>query len=49
LALLKKKKETVPEVEWWDMPFIGQENYARLDDGTVNKDKVCTYLQISKP
>lgn len=40
LALLKKKKETVPEVEWWDVPFVGQEGYARVDEGGINKDKV---------
>jgi hypothetical protein len=45
LALLKKKKEAVPEVEWWDVPFVGQEGYSRVDDGTVSKDKVmCSRL-----
>ncbi len=46
MELLKKKKEAVPEVEWWDVPFVGQEGYSRVDEGTVVRDKVIYRMRL---
>ncbi|CAA2960985.1 protein RDM16-like isoform X2 [Olea europaea var. sylvestris] len=36
----EKKKDPIPEVEWWDVPFLQHGNYGDIADGTVTKDKL---------
>lgn len=47
LALLRTKKEAVPLVEWWDVPFVGAEGYA--EGGKIATDKVNHYVEHPIP
>ena len=47
LALLRTKKEVVPAVEWWDVPFVGSEGF--VEGGKVESDKVNHYVEHPVP
>ncbi|KZV36625.1 hypothetical protein F511_39809 [Dorcoceras hygrometricum] len=36
----EKPKELIPEVEWWDMPFLQSGAYGDVLEGGINEDKI---------
>ncbi|CAA2997651.1 RDM16-like isoform X3 [Olea europaea subsp. europaea] len=50
----EKMKDPIPEVEWWDVPFLKQGNYGDISDGTVTEDKlrmekITIYVEHPRP
>ncbi|KAL2558028.1 Pre-mRNA-splicing factor 3 [Forsythia ovata] len=50
----EKQKDPIPEVEWWDVPFLQHSNYGDVADGTVTEDKlkmekITIYVEHPRP
>ncbi|XP_021850034.2 protein RDM16 isoform X2 [Spinacia oleracea] len=50
----KEPKESIPEVEWWDVPLLRSGDYADIADGSsiedrVKMEKITIYLEHPRP
>ncbi|KAL8551924.1 hypothetical protein ACS0TY_000826 [Phlomoides rotata] len=36
----EKPKETIPDVEWWDVPLLKSGTYDGITDGEINEEKI---------
>ncbi|KAG1368824.1 putative protein RDM16 [Cocos nucifera] len=45
----EKKKEEVPEIEWWDKPVLHSGVYGDVTDEKLNMDKITIYIEHPLP
>ncbi|KAG8380685.1 hypothetical protein BUALT_Bualt06G0041700 [Buddleja alternifolia] len=50
----EKPKESIPDVEWWDVPFLKTGTYGDVVDGDIEKDqmkmdKITIYVEHPRP
>ncbi|XP_051143329.1 protein RDM16 isoform X2 [Andrographis paniculata] len=50
----EKPKESIPDVEWWDVPFLRSGMYGDMVDGDINeenikKEKITIYVEHPRP
>ncbi|XAR72069.1 hypothetical protein NMG60_11018569, partial [Bertholletia excelsa] len=50
----EKPKETIPEIEWWDQPFLYSVSYADITDNEIAEDKlkmekITIYVEHPRP
>ncbi|KAH6762647.1 Pre-mRNA-splicing factor 3 [Perilla frutescens var. hirtella] len=48
----EKPKESIPDVEWWDVPFLRSGAYGDMTDGVneeIKMDKITIYVEHPRP
>lgn len=50
----EKPKDTIPEIEWWDLPLLQAGNYGEVIDGIIaddklKMDKITIYVEHPRP
>ncbi|PKA51114.1 hypothetical protein AXF42_Ash010554 [Apostasia shenzhenica] len=45
----EKKKDEIPEIEWWDKSFLPSSNYHDFAEGKLNLEKVTIYVEHPRP
>ncbi|KAK4487829.1 hypothetical protein RD792_003565 [Penstemon davidsonii] len=50
----EKPKESIPDVEWWDVPFLKSGTYDEMVDGDIHEDKmkmekITIYVEHPRP
>ncbi|XP_057764687.1 protein RDM16-like isoform X2 [Salvia miltiorrhiza] len=50
----EKPKESIPDVEWWDVPFLHSGSYGDIIDGGIDRekikmDKITIYVEHPRP
>ncbi|KAL3521009.1 hypothetical protein ACH5RR_019158 [Cinchona calisaya] len=54
VIIKEKQKETIPEVEWWDVPLLQSGSYSDITDGDLpavrlKMDKITIYVEHPRP
>ncbi|KAH0458365.1 hypothetical protein IEQ34_013680 [Dendrobium chrysotoxum] len=45
----EKKKDEVPEIEWWDKPFLPSGTYHDTSEDNLNLEKITIYVEHPRP
>ncbi|XP_071692486.1 protein RDM16-like isoform X1 [Rutidosis leptorrhynchoides] len=54
IIIKEKPKDPIPDVEWWDVPFLESGNYGNITEGglaedILKKEKVTLYVEHPRP
>ncbi|KAL3838127.1 hypothetical protein ACJIZ3_022718 [Penstemon smallii] len=49
LITKEEPKESIPDIEWWDVPFLQSGTYCDIDDAKMKMDETAIYIEHPQP